>query len=69
VAAIIQLCRSADGVYPGGNNPGGLLKTNLYRSNGPALVEILLRNGRSLKVPVDVELKLLTSPVACLEAA
>lgn len=35
----------------------------------PAVVEILLRNGRCLKVPIDVELKLLTSLVACLEAA
>ena len=35
----------------------------------PAIVEILLRNGRSLKVPVDVELKLLGPLVACVEAA
>jgi len=35
----------------------------------PAIVEILLRNGRSLKVPVDVELKLLGLLVACVEAA
>ena len=35
----------------------------------PAIVEILLRNGRSLKVPVDVELKLLGQLVACVEAA
>ncbi|KEA04486.1 IS66 family insertion sequence hypothetical protein (plasmid) [Agrobacterium fabrum] len=35
----------------------------------PAVVEILLRNGRCLKVPIGVELKLLTSLVACLEAA
>ncbi len=34
-----------------------------------AVVEILLRNGRCLKVPIDVELKLLGSMVACLEAA
>lgn len=35
----------------------------------PAIVEILLRNGRCLKVPVDVELKLLGPLVACVEAA
>ena len=35
----------------------------------PAVIEISLRNGRGLKVPIDVELKLLTSLVACLEAA
>ncbi|MFN7101392.1 MAG: IS66-like element accessory protein TnpA [Pseudorhizobium sp.] len=35
----------------------------------PAIVEILLRNGRRLKVPVDVELKLLGPLVACVEAA
>lgn len=35
----------------------------------PAIVEILLRNGRSLKVPVDVELKLLGPLVACVEVA
>jgi len=34
-----------------------------------ALVEVLLRNGRSLKVPVDVELKLLGPLVACVEGA
>jgi transposase len=34
----------------------------------PAVIEISLRNGRGLKVPIDVELKLLTSLVACLEA-
>ncbi|WP_081858716.1 IS66-like element accessory protein TnpA, partial [Pseudorhizobium pelagicum] len=33
----------------------------------PAIVEILLRNGRRLKVPVDVELKLLGPLVACVE--
>ncbi|THD29951.1 MAG: hypothetical protein DI588_17795 [Flavobacterium johnsoniae] len=35
----------------------------------PAIVEILLRNGRCLKVPADVELKLLGPLVACVEAA
>ena len=35
----------------------------------PLVVEILLRNGRRLKVPVDVELKLLGPLVACVEAA
>jgi len=35
----------------------------------PAVIEISLRNGRCLKVPVDVELKLLASLVACVEAA
>jgi len=35
----------------------------------PAIVEILLRNGRRLKVPADVELKLLGPLVACVEAA
>ena len=38
-------------------------------ATSPAIVEILLRNGRSLKVPVDVELKLLGQLVACVEAA
>ena len=35
----------------------------------PVIVEILLRNGRRLKVPADVELKLLGPLVACVEAA
>ncbi|MEH0295922.1 hypothetical protein V6R98_27490, partial [Agrobacterium sp. CCNWLW71] len=35
----------------------------------PAILEILLRNGRRLKVPADVELKLLGPLVACVEAA
>ncbi|NTF10552.1 transposase [Agrobacterium rubi] len=35
----------------------------------PSIVEILLRNGRLLKVPADVELKLLGQLVACVEAA
>ena len=34
----------------------------------PAIVEIMLRNGRRLKVPVYVELKLLGPLVACVEA-
>lgn len=34
----------------------------------PAIVEILLRNGRCLKVPVDVDLKLLGPLVARVEA-
>ena len=32
-------------------------------------VEIALRNGRSLKVPADLERRLLTSLIACVEAA
>jgi transposase len=35
----------------------------------PAIVEILVRNGRRLKVPADVELKLLGPLVASEEAA
>ncbi|WP_416799361.1 IS66-like element accessory protein TnpA [Ciceribacter azotifigens] len=35
----------------------------------PAVIEISLRNGRCLKVPADVELKLLGPLVACVEAA
>ena len=35
----------------------------------PAIVEILLRNSRGLKVPIDVELKLLGTLLACVEAA
>ncbi|WP_233283019.1 IS66-like element accessory protein TnpA [Agrobacterium tumefaciens] len=35
----------------------------------PTIVKILLRNGRCLKVPIDVELKLLGPLVACVEAA
>ncbi|MFN7104475.1 MAG: transposase, partial [Pseudorhizobium sp.] len=35
----------------------------------PAIVEILVRNGRRLKVPADVELKLLGPLIACVEAA
>jgi transposase len=31
-------------------------------------VEILLRNGRSLKVPADLERKLLSSLIVCVEA-
>lgn len=32
-------------------------------------IEILLRNGRSLKVPADLDRRLLTSLIACVEAA
>lgn len=32
-------------------------------------IEILLRNGRGLKVPVDLERKTLASLIACVEAA
>jgi len=32
-------------------------------------VEILLRDGRSLKVPADLDRRLLTSLIACVEAA
>jgi transposase len=33
------------------------------------VIEILLRNGRGLKVPADLERKLLSSLIACVEAA
>ncbi|MGR9424351.1 transposase [Rhizobium pisi] len=35
----------------------------------PAVIEILLRNGRCLRVPADVELRMLGSLIACVEAA
>ncbi|MGY5795673.1 IS66-like element accessory protein TnpA len=35
----------------------------------PALINIQLRNGRSLKVPADIERKTLSSLIACVEAA
>jgi transposase len=31
------------------------------------VVEITLRNGRSLKAPVDIDLKMLSSLIACVE--
>jgi transposase len=33
------------------------------------VVEILLRNGRGLKVPADLERRMLSSLIACVEAA
>jgi transposase len=33
------------------------------------IVEILLRNGRGLKVPADLERRMLTALIACVEAA
>jgi len=33
------------------------------------VIEILLRNGRGLKVPADLELRMLASLIACVEAA
>ena len=38
-------------------------------SGAPALIKIQLRNGRSLKVPADIERKTLSSLIACVEAA
>lgn len=35
----------------------------------PPVIEIVLRNGRCLRVPADVELRMLGSLVACVEAA
>ncbi|WP_457587922.1 IS66-like element accessory protein TnpA [Ensifer canadensis] len=35
----------------------------------PTVIEILLRNGRCLKVPADLELKMLASLITCVEAA
>ena len=35
----------------------------------PVLIKIQLRNGRSLKVPADLERKTLSSLIACVEAA
>ncbi|WP_077068186.1 IS66-like element accessory protein TnpA [Ensifer aridi] len=35
----------------------------------PVLIKILLRNGRCLKVPADIERKTLSSLIACVEAA
>lgn len=35
----------------------------------PAVIEILLRKGRSLKIPADLERRLLSSLIACVEAA
>ncbi|MFC3320447.1 MULTISPECIES: IS66-like element accessory protein TnpA [Mesorhizobium] len=35
----------------------------------PAVIEISLRNGRCLRVPADVELRMLGSLIACVEAA
>ena len=38
-------------------------------SPAPVFIEILLRNGRGLKVPADIERKMLASFIACVEAA
>jgi len=35
----------------------------------PVVIKILLRNGRGLKVPADIERKTLASLIACVEAA
>lgn len=35
----------------------------------PAVIDISLRNGRRLRVPADIELRLLGSLIACVEAA
>jgi transposase len=35
----------------------------------PMVIEILLRNGRGLKVPADLERRTLASLIACVEAA
>jgi transposase len=35
----------------------------------PMVIEILLRNGRGLKVPADLEKRMLASLIACVEAA
>lgn len=35
----------------------------------PALIKIQLRNGRSLKVPADIERETLSSLIPCVEAA
>ncbi|WP_160012622.1 transposase [Rhizobium sp. 18055] len=35
----------------------------------PAVIEISLRNGRCLRVPADMDLEVLSSLVACVEAA
>jgi transposase len=35
----------------------------------PVVIEISLRNGRCLRVPADVELRMLGSLIACVEAA
>jgi transposase len=34
----------------------------------PEVVEISLRNGRSLKAPIDIDLRMLSSLIACVEA-
>jgi transposase len=34
----------------------------------PGVVEILFRNGRSLKAPVDIDLRVLSSLITCVEA-
>ncbi|KAB2661112.1 transposase [Brucella tritici] len=35
----------------------------------PVFIEIVLRNGRGLKVPSDIERKILASLIACVEAS
>lgn len=35
----------------------------------PAVIEISLRNGRCLRVPADVELRMLGALIACVDAA
>jgi transposase len=35
----------------------------------PVVIEISLRNGRCLRVPADIELRMLGSLIACVEAA
>lgn len=38
-------------------------------AGGAPVIKIQLRNGRSLKVPADIECKTLSSLIACVEAA
>lgn len=35
----------------------------------PAVIEISLRSGRCLRIPADIELRMLGSLIACVEAA
>lgn len=37
-------------------------------ATGAQVVEILLRNGRSLKAPADIDPRMLSSLIACVEA-
>jgi transposase len=53
----------------GGIGRGGRVVDTRRAATSPEVVEISLRNGRSLKAPIDIDLRMLSSLIACVEAA